>query len=365
MSQFYAFKISNFPTKRNNLPMKRFLILLLFAPLFFLVSESTTLLSTCQAAPLLEKITFDAPSPGRERISFKLNGAHIPKTFAFDDGKQPKVVFDFFGVEPAESIKREIKTDGAFIKRIRTGRHEDVNPKTRVVLDLQAGIKVNFDQQFDGKTNTLVITLSKADAPAAPKSAATRKTAPAKPSVKEPGIADKEARWQKELKEKQAVAPVAEQKSPPPAAETASKPTAPATTAPPPPTLTDDPGPIVPKAGKTPKLFSVEFDNTSERGEMILFQLNDFYPPVVFGIEEGSPRVVCDFMATEMGQKVLPLIEANGQFVQTIRTAAHHNPEKIRTVIDLRPKNNYDLQQVFFKDEDLFILIVNTLKEDK
>ena len=31
-------------------------------------------------------------------------------------------------------------------------------------------------------------------------------------------------------------------------------------------------------------------------------------------------------------------------------------------VIDLEPNHSYDLQQVFFKDDNLFVIIVNTIK---
>ena len=428
--------------------MKRFFPFLLLGILFFLNPGSPLLPQTCKASPLLEEITFEKTASGQERVSFKLNGAHIPKTFAYDDGLQPKVVFDFYNVEPTDDVKAIIPANGRFIKRIRMGRHEDAPSKTRVVFDMQPNQKVEFNQQFNGKTNTLVITLSQGKVAAAKKTLAPVATAPKvekKPTpekVEIPGksIAAQEAAWQKEIKDKEKRQKEQQQKKaaltsqtakstsqpqqkskPSPAPEVTSKPakagqdksepksdtkesqvvntntnvqqnpTHPATSttasstsstssslsggkvytpteikpAIKPPTLTDDPGNIKPQPGKVPRLFSIEFDNTSERGEMVLFQLNEFYPPVVFGIEEGSPRVICDFMETEMGEKVPTRIDARGQYVQTIRTSVHQNPQKIRTVIDLRPNKSYDLQQVFFKDENLFILIINTLKEKK
>ncbi|MCI5158676.1 MAG: hypothetical protein D3906_09615 [Candidatus Electrothrix sp. AUS1_2] len=35
--------------------------------------------------------------------------------------------------------------------------------------------------------------------------------------------------------------------------------------------------------------------------------------------------------------------------------------KKIRVVLDLVPNYSYDLQQVFFKEENLFVIIINTL----
>ncbi len=389
--------------------MKRLLLILLFSAFFTLPLKSPASAHAGHDQPLLENIIFDSSGGDQEQISFKLNGAHIPKIFALD-GKEPKVVFDFPDTKTSDLINQIIKTNGKFIKRIRIGLHEGPNPKTRVVFDLRPNKKIDFEQQFDNASNTLVITVFHAGSqPAEPKNS-TRETAVAEPEKKpsaETPILDKQAQWEEELKAKEGIVkepkkevivkqetpPVEEPPvvtppkeeviapaPPPPATVVAEKKmekAAPPTPAEKPlktkspqtdlaqPTLSDNLGREPLQAGKAPVLHSIEFDDTSSRGEMVLFQLNDFYPPIVFGIEEGSPRVVCDFMNTKMSKGVKRLIESKGQFVQNIRTADHKDPDKIRTVIDLAPKNNYDLQQVFFKEENLFILIVNTIKDTK
>ncbi|MCF6187387.1 MAG: AMIN domain-containing protein [Desulfobulbaceae bacterium] len=94
---------------------------------------------------------------------------------------------------------------------------------------------------------------------------------------------------------------------------------------------------------------------------MIQFKLNDFYPPIVFGIEEGLPRVVCDFKNTRADASLKETIKTNGRYVKAIRIGRHKKPDKIRVVIDLEPNNNYDLQQVFFKEDNLFVIIVNIM----
>lgn len=117
------------------------------------------------------------------------------------------------------------------------------------------------------------------------------------------------------------------------------------------------------KGEEGPQLEYVKFDPNSPKGEMVLFKLNGFHPPAVHGVEEGIPRVVCDFNNTKLLDSGKNTIKANGKFVKMIRTSKTKKPEKVRVVIDLEPNRSYDLQQVFFKDDNLFVIIVNTVKK--
>ena len=55
-------------------------------------------------------------------------------------------------------------------------------------------------------------------------------------------------------------------------------------------------------------------------------------------------------------------IEARGAYVQKIVTTAEKG--KVRASIELTVGRDYDLRQVFFKEDNLFVLIVNTLDEE-
>ncbi|MDD2463265.1 MAG: AMIN domain-containing protein [Desulfobulbus sp.] len=112
-----------------------------------------------------------------------------------------------------------------------------------------------------------------------------------------------------------------------------------------------------------PELESIKFDPSSPKGEMVMFKLNGFFPPSVHGVEEGIPRVICDFNNTKLTGSTKKLIKTEGKFVRSIRTSKTKKPEKVRVVIDLEPNRSYDLQQVFFKDDNLFVIIVNTVKK--
>lgn len=117
------------------------------------------------------------------------------------------------------------------------------------------------------------------------------------------------------------------------------------------------------KTAEEPQLESVKFDATSPKGEMVIFKLNGFHPPAVHGVEEGIPRVICDFNNTKLVGSTKNLLKTDGKFVKVIRTSKTKKPEKVRVVIDLEPNRSYDLQQVFFKEDNLFVLIVNSVKK--
>lgn len=116
-------------------------------------------------------------------------------------------------------------------------------------------------------------------------------------------------------------------------------------------------------ATSSPVVESIQFDGKSPKGEMVLFKLNDFHPPAIHGVEEGVPRVICDFDKAQLASSVKNLIKTEGKFVKVIRVAKNKKPERVRVVIDLEPKQSYDLQQVFFKEDKLFVIIVNTMKK--
>jgi hypothetical protein len=110
-----------------------------------------------------------------------------------------------------------------------------------------------------------------------------------------------------------------------------------------------------------PMLREITFELTENNSEMVFFRLNDFFPPEVFALEEDDPRVVFDFADMSLGENVPENLGTGGKFVHRIRVARHTDPNKIRVVLHLVPNRNYDLQQLFFKEENLFVVIVTEL----
>ncbi len=121
----------------------------------------------------------------------------------------------------------------------------------------------------------------------------------------------------------------------------------------------------VPAKAQKPQILDISFDDSSKKGEMVLFHLTAFHPPTVSAMEKDSPRVFCDFTGMDLGKGVEENIVAKGKYVEQITTVKQGKSEKIRVVLNLTPKRDYDLQQVFFKNDNLFVLIVNELPKEK
>ncbi|MCB2216769.1 AMIN domain-containing protein [Desulfofustis glycolicus] len=311
---------------------------------------------------VIESISYEKDDENREKIVFKLNGAHIPKVFKIQ-GERPRVVFDFIDTRYSDLINRIADTQGKLIKGVRIGIHDDP-PKTRVVVDLKAEEEYQFEQDFLIEDNILSITFypsetSGASIPPAPEPESAKAAVPAQ---------SPELQAQVKQPESETLSiPATDQPSPAAVEPEASRQTPPAESPPPP---VDDLAALLPGVEPQPEksvdpiLRDVSFDNTSSDSEMVLFKLNDFYPPIVFGIEKGNPRVVCDFLDTELSRDVRSVLETNGEFVARIRVARHNDPDKVRVVLDLVPNRNYDLQQVFFKEENLFVIVIDEFEDE-
>ncbi len=209
--------------------------------------------------------------------------------------------------------------------------HQTPVKRTRVVVDLSKQTPVQYASEYSEQDNTLIVTLT--------------------PDTNEPRLSlapnhQPETQNTQPTKEASLVSPVDEKAIPPvlPAKKVVDKP-----------------------AGKSiatpvvPTILDISFDDSSSKGEMVLFHLNDFYPPTVSAIEKDVPRVLCDFSAMNLSPDVQETILTKGKYIKRVRTARHHNPDKVRVVLDLSPDRDYDLQQVFFKNDNLFVLIVSEL----
>ena len=113
-----------------------------------------------------------------------------------------------------------------------------------------------------------------------------------------------------------------------------------------------------------PLLLDITYENTSSKGEMIFFHLNGFYPPNVSAIEGNVPQVVCEFVNMTKDEKIKPIVEAHGAYVQKIETKAGKDGKKLQVVLTLAPHRDYDLRQVFFKEDNLFVLVVDGMAEE-
>ncbi len=312
--------------------------------------------ATNQAEPVLQDVEFITVTPEYEQITFLLDGSFAPRIFTFN-GEKPRIIIDFPKTIPAMTIANIIKTNGNLVKRIRMGIHKGDKAKTRIALDLALDMEIAYKQVINQENNSLLVSVYKAGTePELPQaeSVLLETLKPLKP------LTDNQEEEKKETKEEK-VEPLEKQrgKFPDPfrqaeiviessGEETSSaepvKIAKAAEIKPPPP----------------PVLYSIRFDNSTGKGEMVQFLLNGFYPPKIYAIEKGVPRIVCDFKNTTLAKSIPNIIKADGRFIKSIRTGKHNNPDKIRVVIDLMPNNHYDLEQIFFKEDKMFVIIVNT-----
>jgi hypothetical protein len=294
------------------------------------------------AGQSLEAIRFEPVSPNEERVVFRMTGPPVkPNSFPMKDGS-PRLVFDFNGVSVSKRIRNNAETGGKLVGRIRVGIHEN---KARVVLDLVPGRQVRSVQEADPVSSTLTIIVH--DARVQPELRKPVATANATPTGRNSMIWSPEKTSAVQSADKQT-----EEKPSQSAAVTQPGKQVTAAAA---------PSAVKPPSPADTVLSSVLFEKNSNRGEMVMFRLNKFHPPVVFGLEEKKPRVVCDFQDTAAAERLPENISADGKYVRGIRIERDEAGRKIRAVLDLAPNNSYDLQQVFFKNDNLFVLIINTL----
>ncbi len=110
-----------------------------------------------------------------------------------------------------------------------------------------------------------------------------------------------------------------------------------------------------------PVLLNVSFERNTNDKEMVLFKLSGFHPPVVFSTEGEDLLVVCDFLEAVLGYGVEKIIETQGKYISKVEIVKHQDPEKVRVVLHLDGKYRYDLKQVFFKEDNLFVVMISNL----
>jgi len=115
--------------------------------------------------------------------------------------------------------------------------------------------------------------------------------------------------------------------------------------------------------GTAKKIRGIRFEVMREGEEKVFLMLNGFFPPDAFVLQGERPRAVCDFYDTGLGEGIGRCIEVNGRFIQQIRTGVYGGEKsKVRIVLDLVPGKNYEVEQIFFRKENLYTLVVKPKK---
>ena len=322
----------------------------------------------------------------REIVQIRLSGGVEPETFELK-GEQPRFVLDFPATVYPSEQPRVIAAEGGFVKRIRVGVHAAPTAKTRVVLDLVKDVPLVFSREYRLSDTTYRVIISSEQTVSARQdrksepgrhipetssaedddadsagvadtevSSVKPTSAPASPT-KQPDTKNTEAETTPEKIEKIEKADEAGQRQ---AVEGKHEKGTPRQS---PPKATKKPATKKPlKEG--PKLVDVSYERSTNDKEMVLFQLNGFYPPMVYSAESNELLVVCEFDNGVVEDGVEPVLETGGEFIDTVEVRSMEAPRKIRVLLTLRGDATYDLKQVFFKEDNLFVVIISKLGDN-
>jgi len=347
-----------------------------------------------------------------ETIQVKLSSRIVPRVFELN-GDNPRVVCDFLNTGYPAGNRRVIAAGGDLIKRVRVGLHHTPVVKTRIVIDLKESSVFSVVRDFREEENKLIIRILKkakqpeeSQAPAEPVTAApvekdekneisTSSPPPApvdsdkqastesvQQSEDEPegsfekgidafednaeadGSAEEEDTATEEGSDKQTSTESLQQIEDEPEGSfekgtDAFKDNAEADGT----AEEEDTSTVEAESKRFAALHDVTFERSTNDQEMVLFKLNGFYPPIVFSTEENNLLVVCDFLDAVLAIGIDPVIETKGEYIRKVKISTHRDPDKVRVVLELADSYNYDLKQVFFKEDNLFVIIISNLGE--
>jgi hypothetical protein len=118
-------------------------------------------------------------------------------------------------------------------------------------------------------------------------------------------------------------------------------------------------------AASSRKILAINSDITSPSGEIINIVLTGNYPPEAQVIEGDIPRIYCDFPDVRIEKTINRTIGVNGKYVLQIRTGIHPPPEsKTRVVLDLVPHQDYEVEQLFYENENRYSIIIREKVKD-
>jgi hypothetical protein len=102
----------------------------------------------------------------------------------------------------------------------------------------------------------------------------------------------------------------------------------------------------------------ITFKLKSPDKETVWVQGNRSFAPSAFAIEDDKPRFVIDIKDTGPVKRELSRIEADGQFIERIRTFYHRQNRTLRIVLDLQPSKSYRISQFFYQGESIYAVEV-------
>ncbi|MEE4243262.1 MAG: AMIN domain-containing protein [Desulfopila sp.] len=296
---------------------------------------------------------------GIESVEVKMNTVIFPEIFQLS-GEKPRIVCDFQGVRYSAKKKMAIEGGNGLIRQIRIGLHFKPTTKTRVVIDLSEDNTFVIDRQVTENGKTLVLqVVRQAEDPQKDIAAVvgkdgiqseSREMVKSSSSVSSLESPPVESQTDVVSTSSDEVAHVSFQGDTDVSQESAGE-------------IgkgeDDDFAEVVDE--DIPVLLNVSYERSTNDKEMVLFRLSGFHPPLVFSRESEDLLVVCDFLDAILGYGIEPSLQTKGKYIQQVRVVKMREPDKVRVILDLVGGFNYELKQVFFREDNLFVIIISSL----
>lgn len=91
--------------------------------------------------------------------------------------------------------------------------------------------------------------------------------------------------------------------------------------------------------------------------ETVFISFNTFISPAIFSLEGDRPRIVMDIKNVNSwnGPSTIPV---KGKLIKRIRTYYYRKTGKLRIVLDLNPADNYAVDQILYKNKNVYSISV-------
>jgi len=111
--------------------------------------------------------------------------------------------------------------------------------------------------------------------------------------------------------------------------------------------------------GMATRLFGYSLVALPTGGDVLRLQLDGYASPKITAREGHMPQIVCFFPQVRLAVKKGLNQPLFGKFIQKVAVSALKEPAGVQMVLDLEGGYDYDIRQVFVKDESVFELVVN------
>ena len=342
---------------------------------FFLL----TCLLTCLLLPalslaaeqkaIIRAVSFSSEGADAEKVSFELSSAENLPKIQFYKGDKPRLVLDFLAMDYRGKSQIAV-ADGLFVERIRAAQHTNPVYKTRVVIDLKHNEGFQYQENFTVNSQVFSVHLSASSRTQESGSGKTEKKISA--SVQDFSVQPEKKAENKKLDSSREISvpdPQLQTSQPDTLALSEAQEKQSADTSVDGQKKENQPfssqktaSPAQPEKALI-TLQDVGVLSSRNNSEMVRMKLSAFQEPEVAALEGDAPEVRCTFPVAQLAESVKEEFAAKGKYVQSVRISKDSATDRVLVQLFLEPSHDYDIQQVFSREESVFALVVSLLDE--